>query len=135
IQELKESKQCDYTDRQGLIEATIGKDILKLTDSTFYYDSTQMPSGINTPNLNNDIDREILVNYKLYRIVKIVQNNPPDATAWDITIDRPYETLSAKNLKHGVGAKYVGAPWEIVIPTKLVYLRNKNDKLPVYPLT
>jgi hypothetical protein len=37
-------------------------------------------------------------------------------------------------LKHAVGALYVGAPWEVVIPTKLVYLRNPTDKLPNYPL-
>jgi hypothetical protein len=29
----------------------------------------------------------------------------------------------------------VGAPWEIVVPTSLVYLRNPTDKLPTYPLS
>ena len=42
---------------------------------------------------------------------------------------------SAKNPRHAVGALFVGAPWEIIIPTELVYLRNKKDKLPVYPLS
>ena len=38
-------------------------------------------------------------------------------------------------MKHAVGAKFVGAPWEVVIPTELVFLRGQKDKLPVYPLT
>jgi hypothetical protein len=53
---------------------------------------------------------------------------------WKITIERPYEDDTANSLKHAVGALFVGAPWEVVIPTQLVYLRNPNDKLPVYPL-
>jgi hypothetical protein len=133
IQELKEAKQCDYDDRPGLIEATQGSDQLKLTDSTFYWDLiNDLP---NTLNLDNDKDRELLLDFKTYRIVKVQQATPADKTTWKITIDKPFENANAQNLKHAVGAKYVGAPWEIVIPTKLVYLRNPNDKLPVYPLT
>ena len=133
IQELKESKQCDYTDRPGFIETTQGNEVLQLTESTFYWDLVN--NQPNSLNLDNDIDREILVDYKIYRIVKVEQDNAADNSTWNITIDKPYEGNSAKNLKHAVGAKFVGAPWEIVIPTKLVYLRNKNDKLPIYPLT
>ncbi len=132
IQELKESKQCDYTDRPGLMETTNGSDVLKLTDSTFYWDLVN--NQVNTLALNNDKDRELLINYELYRIVKVEQATMGDPTAWLITIDRPYSDVSAKNLKHAVGALYVGAPWEVVIPTKLVYLRNTTDKLPTYPL-
>ena len=133
IQELKESKQCDFTDRLGLIETTNGSDVLKLTDSTFYWDLVN--NQVNTLALNNDKDRELLINYELYRIVKVDQATAGDPTAWLITIDRPYDDISAKNLKHAVGALYVGAPWEVVIPTKLVYLRNTTDKLPTYPLS
>ena len=76
IQELKESKQGDYADRPGLIEATKNSDVLKLTDSTFYWDLVN--DQLNTLAMDNDIDREILVNYKVYRIVKVEQ-----ATAGD----------------------------------------------------
>jgi hypothetical protein len=132
IQELKESKQCDYTDRPGLIETTKGSNILKLTESTFYWDL--LTNQVNTLALDNDKDRELLVNYALYRVVTVQQATAGDPTAWLITIERPYDDVSAKNLKHAVGALYVGAPWEVVIPTKLVYLRNTADKLPIYPL-
>jgi len=132
IQELKESKQCDYTDRPGLIAATQGSDVLKLTDSTFYWD---LPTDqLNTLAVENDRDRELLVNYDVYRIVGVEQATPGDPAAWNITIDKPYPGPTAVNLKHAVGALYVGAPWEVVVPTKLVYLRNVTDKLPSYPL-
>jgi hypothetical protein len=133
IQELKESKQGDYADRPGLIQATKNSEVLNLTDSTFYWDLVN--DQLNTLAVSNDINREILVNFEVYRIVKIEQATPGDPTAWNITIDRPYPDASANNLVHAVGAIFVGAPWEIVIPTKLVYLRNPNDKLPTYPLS
>jgi hypothetical protein len=132
IQELKESKQGDYTDRPGLVETTNGSDIVKVTSSTFYWDLVN--DQIDTLAVDNDKDRELLVDFELYRIVKVEQAAAGDPTAWNITIDRPYPAPSRQNLKHAVGAQYVGAPWEVVIPTKLVYLRNTTDKLPVYPL-
>lgn len=132
IQELKESKQCDYTDRPGLIEATNGSDVLKLTDSRFYWDL--LGGQINSLAIENDRDRELLINYDVYRIVKVEQATVGGPNAWNITIDKPYPGASAVNLKHAVGALYVGAPWEVVIPTKLVYLRNNTDRLPTYPL-
>jgi hypothetical protein len=132
IQELKESEQCDYSDRPGLIEATQNSDVIKLTDSGFYWDFVN--NQLNTLAVDNDQDRELLVNYKIYRIVKVEQAATGNPYAWNITIDRPYPDASVTNLKHAVGALYVGAPWEVVIPTELVYLRNPNDKLPTYPL-
>jgi hypothetical protein len=132
IQELKESEQCDYSDRPGLIEATQNSDVLKLTESGFYWDFVN--NQLNTLAVDNDQDRELLVNYKIYRIVKVEQAAAGNPYTWNITIDRPYPDASASNLKHAVGALYVGAPWEVVIPTELVYLRNPNDKLPTYPL-
>jgi len=132
IQELKESKGGNYDDRPGLIQATNGTNLLKLTGSTYYWDLVN--DVADNLKITNDIDREILVDYKVYRIVKIEQANVNDNTAWNITIERAYESASAQNLVHAVGALFIGAPWEVVIPTKLVYLRNQKDKLPVYPL-
>jgi hypothetical protein len=133
IQEMKEADQGDYSDRPGLIAAKNGNDQLQLTMSDFYWDAvSDQPS---TLNIGNDIDREILVNYKVYRIVSIADAGAADHMSWTLTIDPPYAGPDALNLKHGVGAVYVGAPWEIVVPTELVYLRNKTDTLPVYPLS
>ena len=133
IQELKEANQGDYNDRPGLIAAVQGSNVLTLTNSTYYWDLVN--DTLNTLNVNNDIDREILVNFKIYRIVSVDQATPGDNSTWEITIDKPYPDPSATNMKHAVGALFVGAPWEIVVPTELVYLRNPKDKLPVYPLS
>ena len=72
----------------------------------------------NTLDLDNDVDREILVNFKVYRIVKVEQANVGDNSTWNITIDKPYAEATAKNMKHAVGSVFVGAPWEVVIPTE-----------------
>lgn len=133
IQEMKEAAQGNYSDRPGLIAAQQGVNQLQLTNSTFYWDSVNdQPS---TLAIANDIDREILVDFKVYRIVSIVDAGAPDHTKWTLTIDPPFADPNAVNLKHAVGAVFVGAPWEIVVPTELVYLRNKKDVLPVYPLS
>ena len=75
------------------------------------------------------------MDYKVYRIVSITDDGAADHTTWTITIDPPFVDADAVNLKHAVGAIFVGAPWEIVVPTELVYLRNKTDLLPTYPLS
>ncbi|MBC8769582.1 hypothetical protein H4O18_16405 [Arenibacter sp. BSSL-BM3] len=132
IQEIIESRQGDYSIREGFIKATQGNEIIRLTESKYYWDVFN--NVLNALNLENDIDREILINYKIYRIVKVEQVNVADTDIWDITLDRAYLDPTANSLKHAVGALYVGAPWEVKIPTKLVYLRNSQDKLPHYPL-
>jgi hypothetical protein len=133
IQELKEAEQGDYSNRPGLIAATKDSNQLKLTASTYYWD--EMNDQLSTLNIANDVDREVLVDYKIYRIVSVTDDAAADHASWTLTIDPPFADASALNLKHAVGAVYVGAPWEIVVPTELVYLRNKTDLLPVYPLS
>jgi hypothetical protein len=107
-------------------------DLLKLTESGFYWDFVN--DQINTLAVDNDRDRELLLNFEEYRILNVEQTATGDPYSWTIKIDRPYPGASTASLKHAVGALYVGAPWEVVIPTKLVYLRNPTDKLPNYPL-
>ena len=91
--------------------------------------------GFRSSVIENDRDREVLIDYKVHRIVDVAQANAADPATWKITIDVPYPGATASNLKHAVGAVFVGAPWEVVTPTELVYLRNPTDTLPVYPLS
>jgi hypothetical protein len=133
IQEMKEAEQGDYTDRAGLIAAQKDNNQLQLTQSSLYWDFVNdQPS---TLAIANDIDREILVDFKIYRIVAIDDAGAADHMSWTITIDPPFSDADKINLKHAVGAVFIGAPWEVVVPTTLVYLRNKSDLLPTYPLT
>src|SRR5438067_2474696 len=102
IQEMKEADQCDYSDRPGLVQVVSGTDQVTLTDSTFYWDAVN--NQMDSLTLDNDIDREVLIDFKIYRIVKVEQQTAGDNSTWTITIDKPYPGPSAKNLKHAVGA-------------------------------
>ena len=130
IQELKESKQGDYSDREGLVTANNGDNKIELSQSTYYWDAVQ--GNLHQLNIDNDVDREIVLNCKIYRIVSVTQTTSGVIDVWTIELDRPYEDTSATNMKYSVGAVFVGAPWEVDIPTKLVYLQNPDDPLPVY---
>jgi hypothetical protein len=132
IQELKESRQGDYTDRPGLIAATNGSTQLFLKGSEFYWDTFNV--AVNTAAIAGDRDRELLIEFETYRIVDVIQTTAGDPTQWTITIERPFEGTTANALMHAVGAVFIGAPWEVLTPTQLVYLRNPTDKLPTYPL-
>lgn len=55
-----------------------------------------------------------------------------DLKSWSFIIDFLYLDVIVFNLKHVVGAIYVGVLWEVVILMKLVYLWNLNDNLFVY---
>ncbi|MCB0541309.1 MAG: hypothetical protein KDE33_27625, partial [Bacteroidetes bacterium] len=132
IQEIKESRQGDYSERVGEIKATENSHTVQLTNSLFYWDVLGNKQHI--LNIKNDIDREILIDFEVYRIVNIEQPDLSSNSIWAITLDKPFKGIEGNSYKHSVGALFVGAPWEVRIPTKLVYLQNKDDKLPEYPL-
>lgn len=132
IQELKESKNGDYSLREGEITAQDNSNILTLTNSSFYWD--EINETQDTLNIENDINRELLIDFETYRVIGITQSDVNDPTTWVIELDRNFEGATGQTHLHSVGDLYVGAPWEINIPTKLVYLRNQESPLPTYPL-
>lgn len=132
-QELKEQKQNFYADREGTIDVTNTTNTVMLNGSDHYWDYTT--SAISTLNINADIDREIIIDCKVYRIVSIVENSAVSThTSWIITIERSYEGVTISNLKWSTGAVFVGTPWEFITPTTLTFLRDKSKCLPCYPL-
>jgi hypothetical protein len=133
IQEIIEARQGDYSQRKGNVSVTNGSNDITLNDSTFYWD--EINDQLHTLNIENDIDREILLDLHIYRIKAISQYDPTDKNSWVITLERAYEGVDSSALKHAIGARFVGAPWEVKVPTKLVYLQNETDKLPEYPLS
>lgn len=140
-QEIKEQKGNYYADREGSIAVTNGSNIVTLSDTDWYWtyaDLLATPpvlAGVNMLNVGADIDREIIIDCKIYRIVDI-QPNPAVATptSWLITLERNYEGDTSQKLKWSTGALFVGAPWEFVTPTTLTFLRDKSACLPCYPL-
>lgn len=133
VQEVKESKNGNFEDREGNIVPTEEPDIVRLENSSYYWDESY--DEVHSPNVDDDRNREILLDGEVYRVVDISQVDPDDPKSWLIQLDRPFHRHEddATHL-HSFGAVFVGAPWEVVIPTKLVYLQNPDDKLPSYPL-
>lgn len=139
-QEIKEQKGVFYADRKGVLEVWNGRNTIELTDSSYYWD---FRNGIvDQLKIDNDIDREIILDCVTYRIIAI-QEDTSDAThkTWKIKIERVYEGLDQSNLKWSTGALFVGAEFLITVPTNLVYLKNKKvngeyvteDCLPCFP--
>lgn len=142
-QEIKEQKQCYYKDRPGTLAGTVGINTVTLTYGP--NDTPEYPAMIAA-----DIDREIIINCEIYRIVAI--NTGSNANEWEITLDRDYvgngccncdTPANFTNLKYHTGGIFVGAPFEVKVPTNLVTLRNKvnstgasvlEDCLPCYPI-
>lgn len=131
IQEIKEARQGDYSDREGNIKPE-STNLVVLTNSTYYWDIIN--NDLHLLNIRNDLNREIVIDSIVYRIIDIIQKDPSDNSVWKIILDRPFESRPDRVYTHSVGAYFVGSPWEVTIPTKLVYLRNNNDRLPCYPL-
>jgi hypothetical protein len=132
-QEIKEQKENFNTEREGTVDVTKGKNTVVLNNTDHYWDI--ISNSLNVMNINADIDREIFLDFQVYRIVGI-QPNPAVTTpdSWIITIDRNYEGVTQTNMKWSTGAVFVGAPWDFITPTTLTFLREKSVCLPSYPL-
>lgn len=144
-QEIKEQKAHYFTEREGRIDAVNGQNVVTLNGTNHYWtfaNSNANPpivAGLNMLHINADIDREIILDCKVYKIVDIQLNSAiSNFTSWFITIDRNYEGSSDPNanlnMKWSTGAVFIGAPWEVIVPTTLTFLREKSPCLPCYPL-
>ena len=95
--------------------------------------------------IEQDVDREIIIDCETYRIVDIKNfseithdGSQIEESSWQISLDRPInlkgnnDTIS--NIRWSTGAKFVGAPWKYKVPTNLVWLREEKKCLPIYPI-
>jgi hypothetical protein len=160
-QEIKEQKNCFYRDREGDLKATVGEDTITLTGTDYYWDN--LTNTLNIVNIEADLNREIILNTcEVYRIVDIFEGELPGPVTspvhdiWTIVLERSFEGKGCcgcdkpeagtvfTHLPYQTGAVFVGAPFEVLVPTNLVYLRNRKDEttgeyltaacLPCYPL-
>lgn len=116
-QELKEQQGSYYANRSGVIVVT--KD-------------TAQATYLGNDLYSTDVNKEIVIDCKVYRIVSIDFTNPSNII---VILDKPYEgETQTLGIPFQIGAIYVGAPWEAKIGTNLVYLENKETCLPTYPL-
>lgn len=105
IDEIKEQLDNDFVQRKGTIEVTNGEKNITGTDTEF---------------TEGDVDREILISLKVYRIAKVV-------SATQISLLDAYEGESGDSMGYAIGVKFVGEPWLVKIPTSLVLLQESNQ--------
>jgi hypothetical protein len=141
VQEIKHQQDCYLNDREGRIDTNPPSNIVTIKGSDRYWDPVL---AVVDPNaVAMDLDREIAIDTVVYRIVAIAPdpNSPnfdvlhPNLMWWTVTLDRPYESAVANGLPYAVGAKFVGAPWMVTVPTNIIWLKNDTYCLPCYPLT
>ncbi len=73
--------------------------------------------GAGTNFEENDVDREIYIEGKRYVIAEI-----QDAAHLNLT--EPYRGETKQYARYYIGARLVGGPWEVRVPTSLVYLQE-----------
>lgn len=141
VEEIKHQQDCYLNDREGGVDTNPPSNVVTIKGSDRYWDPV---SGAVDPNaIAADLNREISIATVIYRIVAIAldPSSPsydplhPDSMWWDVTLDRAYEGAAATGLPYAVGAKYVGAPWIVTVPTDLIWLKNDTYCLPCYPVT
>ncbi len=86
--------------------------------------NSNFATGSGTKLEEKDIDREIIIDLKSYRIRDI------DEASQKITLDRKYKSdktdadeQNLENVGYWLGAKFVGEPWLVEVPTSLVILK------------
>ncbi|MHA7832699.1 MAG: hypothetical protein ACX93O_16500 [Flagellimonas sp.] len=80
--------------------------------------------GTDTNFLDDDLHREITFGGEVYMIIEVVDQT-------HLTISENYEGSELTQSPYSIGAKAVGVPWTVKIPTSLVYLEEGNQ-LPTF---
>jgi hypothetical protein len=143
-QEIKEQKGIFYQDREGVIQVNVNSTDIVLSNSSYYWDFDN--NTVDEDKIELDINREIIIDCETYKIISITEDvSVAGHVQWLISIDKVFEaTYQGQTVYNGpwsTGAVFVGAPFKIVLPTNLVYLKNKKvngeyvteDCLPCFP--
>ncbi len=99
------------------IYTTKGKGTISVTQG-----STTV-TGSGTDFSKDDVEREIVIKYARYQIAKV-------GSATELELTEAYRGNTDAGVPYSIGAKTVGEPWEVRIPTTLVFLQKEQRKLP-----
>ena len=83
-------------------------------------DSTTVKGVGTTFTDEDDAGREIFIRGKTYRIRRVEGLN-------QVQLERVYEDADEQNVPYELGVKYIGEPWEVRVPTSLVWLQKEPD--------
>ena len=108
IEEIKEQLGADFEFRPGTVSVHNGQALV---------------TGTGTDLTEDDINREILIALRYYRIATV------DAAAQTLTLSEPYGGEDDESLGFAIGVKFVGEPWLVQVPTTLVHLKAGADPI------
>jgi hypothetical protein len=108
VDEISDEQRGAFTKGQGTIAVHQGN--TEITGSGTAFDESL------------HLDRDIMIARRIYRVAAV-----PSAT--ELTLDRPFQDPSANGIGYSFGGRLVGDPWEVRVPTSLVYLQD-GDVLP-----
>ncbi|MET0648648.1 MAG: hypothetical protein ABW208_18715 [Pyrinomonadaceae bacterium] len=106
LEEIKEQLGADFEFRAGTLRVRNG-------------DARVTGSG--TDLREDDVDREILIALRYYRIAEV------DAAAQTFRLGEPYGGEDGDALGFAIGVKFVGQPWLVQVPTTLVHLKASAE--------
>jgi hypothetical protein len=106
IEEIKEQLGADFEFREGTLNVRKGQTLV---------------SGNGTDFRADDVNREILILLKYYRIAEV------DEDAQKIQLREAYTGDDRNGVGFAVGVKFVGEPWVVQVPTDLVFLESGNE--------
>jgi hypothetical protein len=82
-----------------------------------------MVVGIDTEFSQSDVDRELQVDNQIYSIAGFVDET-------HVVIASPGPEKEIKNIQYALGPKLDGLPWEVTVPTTLIYLQDNSNLNP-----
>ena len=106
VDEIREEQQGAFTKGLGTISLQQGSDTVTGVGSAF-------DAKLHT-------DRDILILNTTYT-VKDVQSPT------QLTLDVPYRGITEQEVPYAFGARLVGDPWEVRVPTNLIYLQETSE--------
>jgi hypothetical protein len=106
IDEIKEQLGVNFEFRPGTIQVEKNSNLVVGEDTDFRSD---------------DVDREILIALRYYRIAEV------DEAAQKIRLSERYAGEDQNKIGFAIGVKFVGEPWLVQVPTNLVYLSSRDD--------
>jgi hypothetical protein len=105
VDEIVNEQLGAFTKGQGTIAVQQGSTSVAGTDTAF--------------DEKLHLDRDIMIARRIYRVAAV-------ASPTDLTLDRPFQDPSAGDVEYSFGGRRVGDPWEVRLPTSLVYLQDGN---------
>ncbi|MDJ0592285.1 MAG: hypothetical protein QNJ72_20215, partial [Pleurocapsa sp. MO_226.B13] len=120
ITAIREQQGIDFSKREGTISVTKDNKDITGQDTKFVPDDVDREIVIRQ---KEDVQGKIVIRQKKYRIAKVESSTK-------LTLSENYTGETDNQVPYSIGLKIVGEPWEVKVPTSLVYLPQDKTNLP-----